>query len=843
MDFSVAMGVPAARQIARQVLLLAASVCLTSLAGFAQTCLVGELRVVVRNSQGTPVPDADVFLGESPAQTPQVTDADGIVTIGNPPCGATSIRITGPGFQDLRKDVTITGQAAIEVSAVLVPQTIAQSVDVRADSDSPLTATTSSSQAGELKADDVQYLPYVAITVADTLTRLPGLLRSADGEVNIAGAGEHHGAFLVNQADVTDPATGKFGQTLPIDVVDAVNVFKTPFSAEYGSFTSGIVSVETKRGAEKWHFELNDPFPEWRIRSAQLAGLRSSTPRMLLSGPLIPGKLLITTGLRYDLEKVPNRTLPFPYNESKQEAVNSFTQFDYIISPEHLLFGSFYFAPQHINYVDPNYFNPQPVTPSYAHHDYRATITDRLVVGEGTLVSLASFQRYDATVGSQGTADMVLTPLGNRGSYFSNQYRRAMRTEWSETWAPGKINRFGGHDLKLGIAANVLDSSGRMTARPIDMLDVNDILLRRIEFTGGTPYKVQDIGASGLIEDHWTLKPNFTLELGARFERQSIAKSVRAAPRIGFAWSPFGGTRTVIRGGYGRFYDRVPLDVYAFGHYPLRTVMDYAADGSIVNTVDFAGNVLGMDAGPSSVLVHAQHTPGGFAPRSASWRMSVDHTVSRQLSLRAVYEKSRSVGLIDMEQMLGDVPALRLRGSGRAIYRQLELSARIDWRKGQQFFLTYTHSRAQGHLNDFSNFVGNFPLPIIQPDMYSNLPVDSPNRFIAWGRLAGPFGTYLMPLAEFRNGFPYAPVDALGNYVGMPNSTTTRYPNYFSLDNRISRDIKWRSKYTLRFSFSAFNISGHFNALGVHANVTDPQYGEFFGTYPRKYRGDFEVIF
>jgi hypothetical protein len=169
-----------------------------------------------------------------------------------------------------------------------------------------------------------------------------------------------------------------------------------------------------------------------------------------------------------------------------------------------------------------------------------------------------------------------------------------------------------------------------------------------------------------------------------------------------------------------------------------------------------------------------------------------------------------------MEPMSGEYPALRLRGSGRATYRQLELSARYDWRRGQQFFITYTRSRAEGHLNDFSNFVGNFPVPIVQADVYSKLPVDSPNRVLVWGRVAGPFGTYLLPLAEFRNGFPYAPVDALG---------------------------KWHSKYTLRFSFSAFNISGHFNALGVHSNVTDPLYGEFFGTYPRKYRADFEVLF
>jgi hypothetical protein len=47
----------------------------------------------------------------------------------------------------------------------------------------------------------------------------------------------------------------------------------------------------------------------------------------------------------------------------------------------------------------------------------------------------------------------------------------------------------------------------------------------------------------------------------------------------------------------------------------------------------------------------------------------------------------------------------------------------------------------------------------------------------------------------------------------------------------------------VRFSVTGFNLTNHFNALAVHANVEDPQYGIFFGNYHRRYRGDFEVLF
>ena len=46
-----------------------------------------------------------------------------------------------------------------------------------------------------------------------TLPLVPGVVRSADGELKIDGTGEQRSALVVNQTDVTDPATGKFGQT------------------------------------------------------------------------------------------------------------------------------------------------------------------------------------------------------------------------------------------------------------------------------------------------------------------------------------------------------------------------------------------------------------------------------------------------------------------------------------------------------------------------------------------------------------------------------------------------------------------------------------------------------
>jgi hypothetical protein len=81
--------------------------------------------------------------------------------------------------------------------------------------------------------------------------------------------------------------------------------------------------------------------------------------------------------------------------------------------------------------------------------------------------------------------------------------------------------------------------------------------------SAGNPYiGLNQMDFGPFIQDDWRVRPNLTISLGTRWESQTnVPDHNDWAPRVGFAWSPDakangGRSKTVIRGGWGMFYDR-----------------------------------------------------------------------------------------------------------------------------------------------------------------------------------------------------------------------------------------------------------------------------------------------
>lgn len=806
-----------------------------------QACRVTQLRVHVKDSQESPIYDVQVHIQASTGQKlDHSTGTSGSADFDNIPCGTYSVSGSKAGFAEKTATVETGKSPTSEATLVLEPITQHSEIEVK---DTAPKIEQSSTENNELHPSEMKPLPTNPASVTDTLPLVPGIVRSPDGELKLDGQGEQRSSLVVNQSDVTDPATGKFGQSVPEDSVETVNVLSTPFLAQYGRFTQTVVAVETKRGGEKWHGDLNDPFPDFRIRSYHMRGIRNETPRGVLGGSIIHNRLYVNSALQYLLDKVQSRTLGFPYNESKQERYNSFTQLDFIASQRQIITATLHISPQHINFVNPDYFNPQPTTPTYAQHNYLGTAADHFAVLGGTLDSSISFQRFTAYIGPQGNADMILTPTGTRGNYFATQSREARRTEWLEIFSPKPLTLLGSHLLKLGNSVTSAGNQGQYTFRPVDIDDLQGRLRQRTTFTNTLPFNRTDLEITAYVQDHWALTRTFSIDMGGRIEHQQIASSLRIAPRAGFAWTPFSNERTVFRAGYGQFYDHIPLDVYTFGRYPLRTVTNYAPDGSIIGIPIQYINTIGELNGPRSFLVQGKIVAGDFSPRGTTWNVQLEHAFPKLLRFRAVYTDNRSVGLIvlDPNFRAGEIV---LNGNGESRFRQLELTSKATWSHEGQLVFSYTHSTTLGNLNQFDNFFGNFAIPLVRPNVYGYVPGDIRNRLVVWGHVDPHFrGFQIYPIVEYRNGFPYATFDALQRYVGTPFSETSRFPDFFSADARLSRDFKVNPKYTVRLSVTGFNLTNHFNALAVHSNTADPYYGTFFGNYHRRYRFDFEIVY
>jgi hypothetical protein len=544
------------------------------------------------------------------------------------------------------------------------------------------------------------------------------------------------------------------------------------------------------------------------------------------------------------LYKTPVRTLPFPYNISKSESVNSFSQFDYVFSTTHFLTGTYHFAPQHTNFVNLGFFTPQPVTPSFRASSNIYTLADHLALGQYLLTSTVSAQFFDASTGAQGTAAMILTPAGDRGNYYLSRQQDASRVEWLEALVRSVPTSRGTHTLKFGTTVSRTDNSGYLSARSVIIQDAAGRRLKQIDFTKGAPFHRFDVESGVFGQDHWAVLPNLAFDLGIRLESQDLSHALRFAPRVGFAWQPFKKGGTVVRGGYGIYYDRVPLSVFSFGGYPEQIVTSYGPGGNIIDGPRHYLNEIEAVSGKRFLFVKAGTNPGNFAPYSRAWQIEAEHTFSPKMHVRLNYLVNNSDGIVFLNpQVVRKKDALVLSGNGNSQYRQLEFTAVLTPHAGQKLFLSYVHSEARGDLNDFSRYLGDFPSPVVQPNQFTALPGDLPDRFLAWGFFPLPWKMQVAPIVEYHTGFTYAPVDAARNYVGVPYSDRFRYPKFFSADARVSKDVKINEKYSLRFSLSVLNITNHFNALDLHANTADPQYGVFFGNYKRLFRGDFDVLF
>ena len=108
-------------------------------------------------------------------------------------------------------------------------------------------------------------------------------------------------------------------------------------------------------------------------------------------------------------------------------------------------------------------------------------------------------------------------------------------------------------------------STGARSSLPFDQLTIADVqsYTQPINF-GISSYKLNQWLVSGFVQDDWKIRPDLTLNLGLRYDRQTLTDAKNNfAPRVGFGWNPGGDARTSIRGGYGIYYTQIRSNAVA----------------------------------------------------------------------------------------------------------------------------------------------------------------------------------------------------------------------------------------------------------------------------------------
>ena len=414
-----------------------------------------------------------------------------------------------------------------------------------------------------------------------------------------------------------------------------------------------------------------------------------------------------------------------------------------------------------------------------------------------------------------------------------------------------------------------------------------------VRFGGGNPNVAASTTQVGLfLQDDWEVDRHLTINAGLRWDYDSnannnsfvtppaAAAALRAlgadpriqpaffnvenyistgnnrhaqrtnfAPRIGFSYDIGGDQRTVLFGGYGRYYDRT-----LFRSAAEETLLSQYRSGELL----FSRDGLPRDGRPTIRWQDSYLTPAGFAALLGS--LAADPTSPGTSELRAIpnnlrtpYTDQFSVGIrqrfgifrtslsysyIMGRNQIGYAPLNRsvatnaggfydyiplINGYSNVVAafntratRYHAIYATVDkpyteashWGGGIAY--TFAHSRERGY-----SF--NFDYPNIGADPFVPNAGDERHRVVVNGIVDLPLRFKLSGLMTWSSGLPYNVINALGGFdpAHLKIGYFNHLPAIFQLDLRLQRSFPLFNGSQLVLSAEVFNLTNHANYGGA----------------------------
>ncbi len=293
--------------------------------------------------------------------------------------------------------------------------------------------------------------------------------------------------------------------------------------------------------------------------------------------------------------------------------------------------------------------------------------------------------------------------------------------------------------------------------------------------TGNPETAVHQMDAGIFIGDDWRLRSNLTLNLGLRYEAQTnIHDYADFAPRVAFAWAP-GATRnktarTVIRGGFGIFYDRFALaNTLAADRYNGVAQQQYVITNP--DTFPNAPPVLATGANRSTQAI--QEVDAHFrAPYLMQSALTLERQLPKNSTVAITYTNSHGMHVLRSEDINAPLPAtytLAKPYSGvypygsngpidlmtsSGIYNQNQLIFNVNSKvsSGLSLFGYYVLNRALSNSDGLSTFPAN---PYNFAGEYGPASTDIRHRVIFAGTLNTRWLVRLNPYITMQSGAPF----------------------------------------------------------------------------------------